>query len=41
MRLRNSNLIEQDYVDIKKFAKNLLNVNNETLLSIKKREIIN
>ena len=40
IRLRNSNLIEQNRVDIKKFAKNLLNVNNEISLNIKKRKII-
>ena len=36
MRLRNSSLIEQDRINIKKFAKNLLNVNNETLSNTKK-----
>ena len=41
MRLRNSNLIEQGRVNIKKFVKSLLNVNNETLLNTKKREIVN
>ena len=36
MRFRNSNLIEQGRVDIKIFANNLLNVNNEILVNIKK-----
>ena len=40
MRLRNSNLIEQDRVNMKKFAKNLLNINNETSSSIKERDVI-
>ena len=36
MRFRNSNLIEQDYINIKTFANNLLNVNNETLANTEK-----
>ena len=40
MRLRNSNLIEQNRVDIKKFAKNLLNMSNEISSNIKKRNVI-
>ena len=40
MRFRNSNLIEQDRVDMKTFANNLLNINNEISINIKKREIV-
>ena len=40
MKLRNSNLIEQDRINIKEFAKNFLNINNEILSSIKEREIV-
>ena len=35
MRFHNSNLIKQNRVDIKTFANDFLNVNNEILISIK------
>ena len=41
MKLRNSNLIKQNRVDIKTFANNLLNVSNKISASTKKREIVN
>ena len=40
MRFYNSNLIEQNRVNIKTFANNFLNVSNEILINIKKRKIV-
>ena len=40
MKFRNSNLIKQNRINIKTFINNLLNINNKTLINIKKREII-
>ena len=41
MRLRNSNLIDQDYIDIKAFAQSFLYINNNILINIEGFYIIN
>ena len=40
MKFRNSNLIKQNRINMKTFANNLLNINNEILTSIRERKII-